>query len=79
MVHLHELLWAGSVDPTQHTEPTTARGRTQIQDIKKIIPVASTRGNFVPTHGFYRGADEADRISIETVVIIYLASSGDSA
>lgn len=34
MVHLHELLRVGSLDPTQHTEPTTGRGQTEIKSVK---------------------------------------------
>lgn len=29
MVHLHELLRAGAVDPIQHAEPTTGRGQRE--------------------------------------------------
>lgn len=55
MMHLHQLFRVGSVDPTQHTEPTAGGGQTEKKSVlgridKKKIPLPSTRGNFVPTH-----------------------------
>lgn len=64
MVHLHELLRAGAVDLTQHTEPTTEWGQrkfTKLKSAKKChwklhheLSQAATRGNFVPTYQLYR-------------------------
>lgn len=66
MVHLHELLRAGAVDPTQHIEPTTGvRGSSESESqqtcnwkLHREVPLATTRGNFISTHHLYRDDDK---------------------